>query len=71
MLAAWALRQKALLSDCIGSPDVFHQMVDRRGDCVVPYPHARETKAGKRQVPLSLAGLLAHLDRQHAETIAA
>jgi len=71
MISAWALRQEELLSDCIVSPDVFNQMVDRLCDFVVPYQHALETKAGKRHVHLSLAGLLSHLDRKNAETIAA
>jgi len=71
MISAWALRQEELLSDCIVSPDVFNHMVDRLCDFVVPYQHALETKAGKRHVHLSLAGLLSHLDRKNAETIAA
>ena len=33
----WAQRQEELLSDCLVSPDVFHQMVDRLGEFVVPY----------------------------------
>ena len=71
MTLAWAQRQAELLRDCIVSPDVFQHMVDRLGDFVVPYQHALETEAGKRHVPLYLAGLLSHLDRKNAETIAA
>jgi len=71
MTLAWAQRQEELLRDCIVSPDVFQHMVDRLGDFVVPYQHALETEAGKRHVPLYLAGLLPHLDRKNAETIAA
>src|SRR5712691_2939182 len=71
MTPAWALRQEALLSDCIVSPDVFNHMVDRLYDFVGPYQHALETEAGQRHVPLYLAGLLSHLPRKNAETIAA
>src|SRR6266849_7500127 len=71
MTPAWALRQEELLSDCIVSPDVFNHMVDRLCDFVVPYQRALETEAGKRHMPLYLAGLLSHLDRKNAEKIAA
>src|SRR6266704_2708715 len=71
MTPAWAQRQEALLSDCLVSPDVFESIVDRLYDFVVPYQHALETEAGKRHVPLYLAGLLSHLDRKNAEKIAA
>ena len=71
MTPAWAQRQAELLSDCIVSPDVFHHMVDRLHDFVVPYQHALETAAGQRNVHLYLAGLLSHLDRKNAEQIAA
>src|SRR5256885_5825933 len=71
MTPAWAQRQVELLSDCIVSPDVFHHMVDRLREFVVPYQHALETEAGQRNVPLYLAGLLSHLDRKNAEQIAA
>ena len=71
MTPAWAQRQEELLSDCIVSPDVFDSMVDRLRDFVVPYQHALETEAGKRNVHLYLAGLLSHLDRKNAEKIAA
>ncbi len=67
---AWAQRQKALLSDCVVSPDVFHHMVDRLGAFVVPYQHALETEAGQRHMPLYLQGLLSHLPRKNAEDIA-
>jgi SRSO17 transposase len=71
MTPAWAQRQAELLSDCLVSPDVFESIVDRLYDFVVPYQHALETEAGKRHVPLYLAGLLSHLDRKNAEKIAA
>jgi SRSO17 transposase len=53
------------------SPDVFDHRVDRLGDFVVPYQHALETEAGQRRVHLYLQGLLSHVDRKTAETIAA
>src|ERR671933_1323683 len=71
MTLAWAQRQEALVRDCIVSPDVFHHMVDRLRDFVMPYQHALETEASQRNVHLYLAGLLSHLDRKNAETIAA
>jgi SRSO17 transposase len=71
MTPAWAQRQEALLRDCIVSPDVFVSIVDRLGNCVVPYQDALETEAGKRHMHLSLAGLLSHLDHKNAEKIAA
>src|SRR6267142_3336950 len=71
MTPTWAQRQEELLSDCIVSPDVFNLMVDRLGDFVVPYQHAFETEAGKRHMPLYLAGLLSPLGHKNAEEIAA
>src|SRR5215467_14872945 len=71
MTPAWAQRQEALLRDCIVSPDVFDHMVERLRIFAVPYQHALETEAGKRNVHLYLAGLLSHLGRKNAETIAA
>src|SRR5215467_3350662 len=71
MTPAWAQRQEALLRDCIVSPDVFDHMVERLRDFVVPYQHALETEASQRHVHLYLAGLLSHLGRKNAETIAA
>src|SRR5213594_4060391 len=71
MTPAWAQRQEALLSDCLVSPDVFDHMVERLRAFVVPYQHALETEAGKRNVHLYLQGLLSHLPRKNAEMIAA
>ena len=71
MTPAWAQRQEDLLSDCVVSPDVFHHMVDRLRDFVVPSQHALATEAGQRNVHLYLAGLLSHLHRKNAEQIAA
>src|SRR5499427_5372497 len=71
MTSAWVQRQEALLRDCIVSPDVFDHMVEHLRDFAVPYQHALETEASQRNVPLYLAGLLSHLDRKNAETIAA
>ena len=70
MTPAWAQRQEALLRDCIVSPDVFDHMVERLRAFAVPYQHALETEAGKRNVYLYLQGLLSHLSRKNAESIA-
>jgi len=67
----WAQRREELLSDCIVSPDVFTQMMDRLSDFVVPYQHALEAEAGGRHVHRYLQGLLSHVDRKNAEAIAA
>jgi SRSO17 transposase len=71
MTPAWAQRKEALLSDCIISPDVFHQMVARLGEFVVPYQQALATEAGQPPRHLYLQGLLSPLPRKHAEDIAA
>src|SRR5438552_3170099 len=70
MTPAWAQRREELLSDCMVSPDVFQQMVDRLGEFVMPYQHALETEAGQRNVHLYLQGLLSHLPGKNAEDIA-
>ena len=70
MTPAWAQRREELLSDCMVSPDVFQQMVDRLGEFVVPYQHALETEASQRNVHLYLQGLLSHLPGKNAEDIA-
>jgi len=70
MTPSWAQRREEILSDCLVSPDVFKQMVERLGEFVVPYQHALETEAGKRNIHLYLQGLLSHLPRKHAEAIA-
>src|SRR3989440_3721435 len=70
MTPAWAQRREELLSDCLVSPDVFHQRVDRLGEFVVPYQQALETEAGQRNVHLYLQGLLSHLPGKNAEDIA-
>src|SRR6516165_1287247 len=71
MTPAWAQRQEELMSDCVVFPDVFDHMVDRLRDFVGPYQHALETEASQRHLHLYLVGLLSHLDRKNAETIAA
>jgi SRSO17 transposase len=71
MTPAWSQRREELLRDCIVSPDVFNQMMDRLGEFVVPYQHALETEASGRQVHLYLQGLLSHIGRKNAEKIAA
>ena len=40
MTPAWAQRREEMLSDCLVSPDVFQQMVERLGAFVVPYPYS-------------------------------
>src|SRR5215510_6278881 len=70
MTPAWTQRQESLLHDCIVSPNVFDQMVERLRAFAVPYQHALETEAGKRNVHLYLQGLLSHLPRKNAEDIA-
>ena len=45
MMTVWAQRREEVLSDCLVSPDVFNQMVDRLGAFVVPYQQALETEA--------------------------
>jgi SRSO17 transposase len=46
-------------------------MVDRLGEFVVPSQQALEAEAGQPQAHRYLAGLLSHLNRKNAETIAA
>src|SRR6266446_6396370 len=71
MNTAWAQRREELLSDCIVSPDVFNQMLDRLGEFVVPYQRALETEAVQHPMHLYLQGLLSHLPGKNAEDIAA
>jgi SRSO17 transposase len=71
MTPVWAQRREELLSDCIVSPDVFNQMVDRLGEFVMPYQQALETEADPHSMHLYLQGLLSHLPRKNAEEIAA
>ena len=70
MALSWAQRREVLLSDCIVSPDVFHPMVDRLAEFVVPYQQALETEAAQRNLHLYLQGLLSHLPSKNAEDIA-
>jgi SRSO17 transposase len=70
MNPVWAQRREEVLSDCIVSPDVFTQMVERLGEFVIPYQHALETAANGCHVHLYLQGLLSHLERKNAEKIA-
>jgi hypothetical protein len=37
MNLVWAQRREEVLRDCLVSPDVFHQIVERLGEFVVPY----------------------------------
>jgi SRSO17 transposase len=66
----WAQRREEVLRDCIVSPDVFTQIMDRLDEFVVPYQHALETEAGQRNVYLYLQGLLSHMPGKNAEDIA-
>src|SRR3989449_8261160 len=70
MNPVWAQRREEVLSDCIVSPDVFHQMVERLDEFVVPYQHVLETATGQRNLHLYLQGLLSHLPGKNAEDIA-
>jgi SRSO17 transposase len=70
MTPVWAQRREELLSDCLVSPDVFHQMVDRLGEFVRPYQHALEPEIGQHHMHLYLQGLLSHVPRKNAEAIA-
>jgi SRSO17 transposase len=70
MRTVWAQRREELLRDCLVSPDVFNQMVDRLDEFVVPYQHALETEAGQHPMHLYLQGLLSHVPRKNAEEIA-
>ena len=70
MNPVWAQRREEVLRDCIVSPDVFTQMVDRLAEFVVPYQHVLETEAGQRNVHRYLQGLLSHLPGKNAEDIA-
>jgi hypothetical protein len=71
MNTVWAQRREEVLSDCLVSPDVFTQMVDRLGEFVVPYQQALETEAGQHPMHRYLQGLLSHVQRKNAEQIAA
>src|SRR5215468_8197340 len=70
MTPVWAQRREEMLSDCLVSPDVFTQMVDRLGEFIVPYQQALETEADQHPMHLYLQGLLSHLPRKNAEDIA-
>src|ERR1041385_3066860 len=70
MNPVWAQRREDLVSDCLVSPDIFQQMVERLAEFVVPYQHVLETEAGQRNVHLYLQGLLSHLPGKNAEDIA-
>ena len=70
MTPAWAQRREEMVSDCLVSPDVFTQMVERLGEFIVPYQQALETEADQHPMHLYLQGLLSHLPRKNAEDIA-
>ena len=52
MTPAWAQRREALLSDCLVSPDIFHQMLDRLGEFVMPYQRALASEAAHHPIHL-------------------
>src|SRR5215471_19246193 len=70
MHTVWAQRREEVVNDCLVSPDIFHHMVDRLAEFVVPYQHVLETEAGQRNVHRYLQGLLSHLLGKNAEDIA-
>jgi SRSO17 transposase len=70
MHTVWAQRREEVLRDCLVSPDVFTEMVDRLDEFIVPYQHVFDTKVGQRNVHLYLQGLLSHLPGKNAEDIA-
>ena len=70
MYTVWAQRREEVVSDCFVSPDVFHRMVDRLAEFIVPYQHVLETEASQRNMHLYLQGLLSHLPGKNAEDIA-
>src|SRR5688572_14833102 len=71
MALAWTQRREELLSDCIVSPDVFNQMINRLAEFVVPYQQALEIEVAQHPMHLYLQGLLSPLQRKNAEEIAA
>ena len=71
MSSVCAQRREALWSDCLVSPDVFNEMVERLGEFVMPYQQALETEANPHSMHLYLQGLLSQLPRKNAEEIAA
>src|SRR5262249_41119036 len=70
MHTVWAQRREEVLSDCLVSPDVFHRMVERLAEFVVPYRHVLETEAGPRNAHPYRQGLLSHLPAKNTEAIA-
>ena len=70
MHTVWAQRREEVLRACLVSPDIFHHMVERLDEFVVPSQHVLETTTGQRNVPLYLQGLLSHLPGKNTEDIA-
>src|SRR4029453_14759531 len=70
MHTVWAQRREEVLRDCLVSPDVFTEMVDRLDEFIVPYQHVLDTKVSQRNMHLYLQGLLSHLPGKNAEDIA-
>src|SRR2546422_10095761 len=67
MNTVWAQRREEVLRDCIVSPDVFTQMVDRLGEFVVPYQHALDTEPSNHHMHLIIQGWRPNLPRKNAE----
>ena len=42
MHTVWAQRREEVVNDCCVSPDVFHRMVERLTEFVMPYQHVLE-----------------------------
>ena len=70
MHTVWAQRREEGLRACLVSPDIFHHMVERLDEFVVPYQHVLETAACQHNVHLYLQGLLSPLPGKNAEDIA-
>ena len=69
MTPTWAQRREELLSDCLVSPDVFHQMLDRLGEFVVLYQQALESEAAHHPMHLCLRVSSSNQECEVQETI--
>ena len=71
MTLAWAQRREEMLSDCLVSPDVFTQMVDRLGEfgCLID----RRWRSQPTRTPCisTSRGCCPHVAHKNAEAIAA
>ena len=71
MTPAWAQRREEMLSDCIVSPDVFKQMMDRLGESWCPINKCWRPKPTSTPCISTCKGCCPTLDRKNAEAIAA